>query len=190
MKKTLLSLAAAVACFSASAQADNKKADCPTFYLGVSTGLENPAGLLAFNIEAPIKNFSVAGGAGLSSWGWKVFAEGRHYFSPCNRGWALGVGVSHNTGLNDFTTEMETIAGRRDVRVDLKPQTNVFLSGYHFFNLGRRNRFYIQGGYSIRLKEDVYSLEAGPMLDDDGETMMKILAPGGVILAVGFSFAI
>ncbi|RYE24728.1 MAG: hypothetical protein EOP51_06440 [Sphingobacteriales bacterium] len=167
---------------------------CPKVYLGVSTGLENQAGLLGFTVDVPIvSQVSVGGGIGLSSWGTKIYAEGRYYFRPCQRGWAIGAGITHNTGFSNFTTELPSgYGGNMSTTLDLNPVTNGFVSGYHFFNLGRahRHRFYLQAGYSFRLTSNNYTVVSGGPLTGDARQVMDILQPGGLILGLGFSFGI
>jgi hypothetical protein len=175
-----------------SARGYKSEPACPKVYLGVSTGLENPAGLVGFNMDVPVTGqFSLGAGLGLSTWGYKTYGEARFYFNPCNRGWAIGTGISYNTGLKDFTTKLPTTAGDRDVLLDLNPTTNAFVSGYRFWDLGRRgNRFYLQVGYSIRLTEDYYKNKSAYTLTNDGTSVLQILAPGGLMCAVGFSFGL
>lgn len=164
---------------------------CPKVYIGPSIGFNNTVGLVGVNFDVPVTGrFSLGTGAGLSSWGLKSFFEGRLYFKDCNRGWAIGTGVTYNTGLQDFVTPLPTTFGDQDVMMDLEPLPSVFLSAYHFFNLGRRNRFYLQLGYSQRLVDKPYTITSGHILDADGEAVMDIVTPGGVMFALGFSFGI
>lgn len=162
----------------------------PAIFLGTSSGLENPSGILGVNFEvALVEKFSIGAGAGLSSWGNKLYGEVRYYLDDCYRGWAFGAGVTHNTGLADFEPQMPTTAGDKKVLVDLKPVTNGFISAYRFWRLGRRtNRFYTMGGYSFRFTDDVYTMKSDDKLSSQGEQAMKILAPGGLSLALGLSF--
>lgn len=196
MKKLLFTLSMAAVCatsVSAQEKQENEKGGCPKFYLGVSTGLENPAGLLGVNIDVPIHNASIGGGLGLSSWGMKAYVEGRYYVDPCNRGLAFGIGASHSTGLSDFTLKnAETNIGKQDINMDLNPVTNIYFSTYYFFNLGKagRSRFYLQGGYSARLTDDIYTMKSPFYFNTNGERAMKMAAPGGLIIALGFSFAL
>ncbi|MBN9485023.1 MAG: hypothetical protein BGO70_05120 [Bacteroidetes bacterium 43-93] len=179
--------------YKASARYGRNDYSCPKLYIGISTGIENPSGLIGFNVDVPVtQNFSLGAGVGLSSWGYKAYGEGRFYFGECNRGWALGTGVTYNTGLTNFTTTLPTTAGDQDVALDLNPRTNVFLAGYRFWNLGHNgHRIYLALGYSIRLDEDNYSIRNPYVqLTSDGQQAMKILAPGGFMLGFGFSWGV
>jgi hypothetical protein len=198
MKKITMALAILVISIPVFAQqmvrSKNVRTSCPKVYLGVSTGLESQGGLVGFTVDVPVASqVSVGGGLGISSWGTKLYAEGRYYFRPCQRGWAIGAGITHNTGLNNFHTELPSnYGGNISTTLDLHPVTNGFVSGYHFFNLGRsgRHRFYLQAGYSFRLTDDNYTVVSGGPLSADARSVMTILQPGGIMLGLGFSFGI
>jgi hypothetical protein len=167
--------------------------DCPKVYIGFSTGINNTVGLIGPQVDFAITPaVSIGTGFGLSSWGYKTFIEGRYYFKPCNRGWAVAGGFTYNTGGGDIPLTLETIYGDRGVIVDLKPQPNFMFSGYHFFNLGRsgRNRFHLQAGYSIPLKTPEFTVTSGEVLTKKGHDVVIAIAPGGLILGLGFSFGI
>lgn len=198
MKKIILILLPLLLCACITADAQKRSSrearnmgSCPRFYIGLSTGLENQSGLIGFNMDVPIKSFSLGAGFGLASWGYKSYLEARYYFNPCNRGWALGTGVTYNTGLTNFTTLLPTTTGDQDVTLNLHPKTNVFLAGYRFWNLGKRgNRFYLELGYSLRLDENNYTVVSNHKLTSDGDAVMTLLAPGGLIFGLGFSFGL
>lgn len=197
MLKSLLSVLLCFTVFTSSAQQRYRdrsaNMSCPKFYVGISTGLENQSGLIGPNFDVPITNwFSFGFGAGRSSWGYKGYSETRFYFGDCNRQFALGMGATYNTGISNFVTPMPTVEeGTADVRFELKPSLNAFLSAYYFFSIGqsKSHRFYLQSGYSHPLFDDVYTVKSKNItLTREGETAMQILRPGGVIFALGFSF--
>lgn len=195
IKKILLATLVIVSCsFAAKAQQHYSSSNsCPKVYLGLSTGINNQTGLIGLNLDVPVTEYlSLGSGVGISSWGYKTYFEGRFYFkNDCNRGWAIGTGVTYNTGLEDFTTLMSTTTGEEDVTFDLNPTTNVFVSGYRFFNLGRGgSRFFLQLGYSINISNNNYTILSYHQLDDVGRTTMRLLTPGGIIIGCGFSFGI
>ena len=170
----------------------NRQESCAKFYIGLSTGINNQSGFLGVNFDIPVTTqFSLGTGAGLSSWGYKTYGEGRFYFKECNRGWALGAGATYNTGFKDFAFDMPTTIGTTEVLLDLEPSANVMFSAYHFFNLGRGgHRFYLQLGWSQPLNNTPYTIKSGHTLTADGETAMNWVAPGGLIFAFGFSFGL
>jgi hypothetical protein len=165
---------------------------CPKLYTGFSIGLENPNGLIGFNFDVPVtQRFSLGTGAGLSSWGLKAFGEGRVYFKDCNRGLAIGLGGTYNTGLGTFNTTLPTTAGDKEVGLVLEPSTNAFLSLYYFWNIGRRgHRIHTNIGYSYRFTDPVYRITDGSNLTSDGEDVMNVLAPGGIMIGFGMSFGV
>ncbi len=169
-------------------------AACPRAYIGFSTGINNPVGVLGPQIDiAILPSVSVGAGVGASTWGTKTFLEGRYYFAPCNRGWAVAAGFTYNTGLKETEfQDVETVAGKTTVRIEGKSQSNFMFSGYHFFNLGRqhRNRFHLQLGYSVPLTEKEFTQTYGPALTKDSKDVFFTLAPGGLILGAGFSFGL
>lgn len=166
--------------------------ECPKLYIGVTAGIENPGGLVGLNIDVPVtQRFSLSGSAGLSSWGYKAGGEGRFYFGDCNRSWALGAGVTYNTGLSNVSMTLPTTYGDATVLIDLKPKTNVFFAVHKFFNLGRNgHRFNITAGYSMRLDNDNYRVLNNYELTTAGDDAMRIAAPGGVMIGFGFTFGV
>lgn len=164
---------------------------CPILYFGFSTGINNSLGLFGPQVDVAFtESFSAATGFGLSSWGYKFFGEGRFYFDDCNRGWALGAGLTYNTGIEDLLLkDQETRGGRANIPVRLHPQTNIMLSGYRFFNLGKRyNRFYIQVGASIPTSRKKFTQLDGPTLTGSPTESLKSASPGGLIVALGILF--
>lgn len=167
-------------------------ASCPRVYIGFSTGINNPVGLIGPQVDVAVSpSVSVGTGVGLSTWGTKTFLEARYYFKPCNRGWAIGSGFTYNTGLDNVAfKDVETLAGDADVSIDGKPQANFMVSGYHFFNLGRarRNRFHLQFGFSVPLSNKEFTQVSGPPVTGQTRDVLLTLAPGGIIIGLGFSF--
>jgi len=176
-----------------SAPGNKRAQSCPMAYIGLSTGINNETGLLGFNIDIPVlSSLSIGAGAGLSSWGTKVYGEVRYYLAPCQRGWAFGAGITHNTGLSNFNTQMETISNTQEpVVLNLNPQSNAFIKVYRFWNLGRaKNRFYTAFGWSVPITTPSYDQLAGEPLSQNSINEMKILEPGGLVLSLGFSFGL
>ncbi len=195
MYKRILTIALCLATLTAVAKNPYGKRNdqsCAKFYLGLSTGINNHSGILGVNFDVPVTgHFSLGTGLGLSSWGYKSYGEGRFYFKDCNRGWALGAGITYATGAEDFIVEMPTTIGTTDVSMNLEPVTNVAVSAYHFFGLGRgSHRFYLQMGWSQRLNDTPYVVTSGHTLDSDGKAAMDLVTPGGLILGFGFSFGL
>ena len=164
---------------------------CPKVYLAPTIGINNPVGMIGLDIDVPISpRFSLSTGGGLSSWGFKGKLEGRYFFRECNRGWAFGIGGTYNTGGKNINTVISTNAGSETATFDFDPVPAVFFSGYHFFNLGQRHRFYLQLGWSQRFEDNLYTVTSPHILTSEGRTVMDLITPGGVIFAFGFSFGI
>jgi hypothetical protein len=123
--------------------------------------------------------------------------EGRYYFSPCNRGVAVGVGFTTSSG-NSFLTELETLErGRETVRIFGKRVSTGFVAGYYFFKLSKGgSRFFLQTGCSQRIAPLEYGVNGGgepgdpTTLTKSAENVVSILAPGGIMAGLGFSLAI
>lgn len=195
MRKTLLLLLLVATTITTYAQRGRRGQECPKIYLGLSTGINNTNGLLGVNLDVPVTpTFSLGAGGGLSTWGWKAFFEGRYYFGQaCNRGWAIGAGLTYNTGLSQplEVDQDPNSLGIPPAQVTIEPVPAAFISAYRFFNIGQRgNRFYLQLGWSQRFEDKPYTSNPFRPLTTDGETVMRILSPGGVIIGVGFSFGI
>lgn len=169
---------------------------CPSVYLSTSSGLNNNTGLIGFSFDVPIdKYLSVEAGAGISSWGEKIFVGGKYYLQPCQRGWAFGTGITYNTGLQGYQADMETIYNggpTETVQLNLHPQTNILFAAYRYWNLGKHyNRFYIELGWSVPLTGgNKYEQVYGDPLSPRANTTINLLSPGGLIAAAGFSFGV
>ncbi len=169
------------------------KGKCARLYLGTGTGINNSAGVLGITVDVPVaSSVSVEAGAGLSTWGSKVTVGGKFYFKPCYRGWAIGTGITHNTGLDAFSSDMETVnGGKEKVTLKLKPQTNMYLAAYSYVKLGKKmNRFHSMFGWSIPLSTDRYEQTYGAPISSTAKKALDIIKPGGLVVGIGFSFAI
>jgi hypothetical protein len=164
----------------------------PKAYLGLSSGLNGANGILGFSFEVPVTHaVSIGAGVGVSTWGTKVFGEARYYLKPTQCGWALGAGITHNTGVTDVKHKHSTIRGDENVTLDLDPQTNVFIAAYRFWHIGKgHNRFYLTAGYSVPLEHPSYHEVSGDPLTGSADEHVKKFAPGGLIAGLGFSFGI
>ncbi len=164
----------------------------PTSYIGLSTGINNSVGLIGAQLKFVISPKAMIDfGAGLGSWGYKLSANVEIMPKGIN-GIFVKAGYMHATGLEDIELEVETSGFRNEyVRFDLEPVGNVFFSVGNAWKLGKKNRFYIEGGYAIPLvTDDYYEILSGETLSDDSELLMQMMRPGGLILALGFDFGI
>jgi len=171
----------------------NTKPSVARFFLGTGTGFNNQSGIIGLKLELPVAtNVSIGTGIGASTWGNKVYLEARYYFNPGYKGWAIGAGITNSSGFDNMKASLSTVYyGTTDVTLSGNSITNFFVAGYRVWKLGRnRNRFYIEAGYSNRLNAATYNVTSGQTLTTDADKTVKVLAPGGLIAAVGFSFAL
>ncbi len=161
-------------------------------YLGLSTGINNMVGLLGAQVEIVANKHLVAGaGIGLSTWGTKWELNLQYYTQGWYKFYMKG-GYSRNSGLEDFETELELQNGSTEyVLLDLNPVGNVFFTAGYAWKVGKRNKFYIEGGYAIPLDtEDYYTLHYPVELSNTSEQVLQIMRPGGLVIALGINFAI
>ncbi len=160
-------------------------------YIATSTGLNNTTGIIGVLADVPVAPaMSVEGGLGISDWGYKFTAGAKYYFKPNYLGWAVGAGLTHNGGLRHFHNTMETIYGTTEpVILDLKPQTNFYAAAFSYVNLGRKHRFYTMLGWSVPLTGDTFHQESGSAISKQSKRVINILSPGGLVVAIGFSFS-
>jgi len=165
----------------------------PKAYLGFSTGINNMIGIIGPQLDVVInKNLTIGAGIGLSSWGTKWAINMQFYPQGWNKFYVKG-GYSQNSGLEDFEPEMELSNGNTDyVLMDLKPVGNVFFTAGYAWKIGKRNKFYLEGGYALPLiTEDYYELyDDSVKLSSTSEQLMQLLRPGGLVIALGLNFAL
>ena len=208
MKKIILLLSLALLSLSMFAQSTDgserkpakkeknkvRTGKCPSFFIALSTGWNNNTGILGVNAEVPVsQHFSVDGGLGLSTWGEKLYGGAKYFLKPCHFGWAFGSGLTCSTGLKNFDDNLPTIDGSTEpVELQLNPQVNLMLAAYRYWALGRnKSRFYVELGYSVALNgSNRFTQTAGTPIDDVATETLKILSPGGIIVAIGFSFGV
>jgi hypothetical protein len=164
------------------------------FSLGLAGGINNPCGLMGVNGEFPsLGAVSIGFGLGVSTWGDKFYIDVKHYMKPSHLGWAFGGGISYNSGLNNFTTDMQTIYNTTEqVTLNLKPQTNLFAAAYRYYKIGRGyNRFYYLLGFTIPLTaRGNYEQIDGTPISNNAQQVLQLLSPGGLMIGAGFNFSL
>ncbi len=199
MKKAALVLLATLFAFNLFAQPDVfaqeipkiRPASCPVIYLSTSTGINNATGVVGFSFDVPVAEYvSIDAGTGLSSWGNKLYIGGRYYLKSCHRGMAISAGITRNTGVTDFQSDMETIYKPSEpVTLRLYPKTNILFAVYRYVTLGKRyNRFYFGGGWSQNISGKQFKQFSGNQLSDNSTNMINMRSPGGPMITAGFSF--
>jgi len=164
----------------------------PQAFIGFSSGIDNMIGILGPQLDIVLfRKLTLGGGVGLSSWGYK-YAVNLQYFPKGLYKFFIKSGYSHNSGLENFQTDLELETGETEtVIMDLKPIGNVFITAGYAIKIGKRNRFYAETGYAIPLlTDDYYRLyDDNQHLSEDSKQIMQILRPGGLVIAVGMNFA-
>lgn len=170
-----------------------KNTDRPSkVYFDVSTGINNPGSMVGLGADFHVdKNVSIDAGVGLlSTWGYKLYAGGKYFLQPNHKGSAFSGGITYNTGLPEFHIDLQTQSGTTEnVQLDLASQVNVFVAWYRYWQLGKHNnRFYFTAGYSVATSNHKFTQTGGSKISTASATVMKRLAPGGLMVGIGFSF--
>jgi hypothetical protein len=163
-------------------------------YVGFSTGINNMAGLLGVSLDAVVnENLTLGGGIGLSTWGYK-FQVNLQYYPKGWYGFYMKGGYSYNSGLERFEPEMELSNGRMEyVMMDLEPVGNVFIAAGHAWKVGKgNNKFYLERGYAVPMVTvDYYTIyDETTILSSTSEDVLRIMRPGGLVIAAGFCLAL
>jgi len=181
----------AIAQREANSLSPDNKPLCETTFITLGTGLNSNYGIIGVGVDFKLIDQlqgSVSGGIG--SWGFKSAGELRYFYSGCmQKGSAVAVGVAYASGLPEMKTELEVSSDEsKTVTLELRAQTNLQVSWYKSYAVKEHHRFFFQVGYSFPLTGLPYTVKSGEALSDVSKTMMKILAPGGVLVATGFGF--
>jgi hypothetical protein len=171
----------------------HRPAYCPDFYISTSTGINNNTDFAGISLDVHVKKFaSVEAGVGRGLWGYRMYIGGKRYFKLCQRGWALGAGLTYNTGLERYERDMMTVAGETEpIVLNLLPQTNVFAAVYRYWNIGRKyNRIYLEFGWSQGLTANKYNQTDGNNITGNARKDIDLFVPGGPVLAIGFSLGV
>jgi hypothetical protein len=161
-------------------------------YIGLSTGLNNVVGIIGPEVKIVASHkFLIGAGIGLGSWGYKYSAHLEYHPKGVYAFFIKG-GYMHASGLTDFESEMEVSNGQDEmVTMDLNPVGNVFLSFGYAWKLGKKSRFHLEGGYAVPLNtDDYYEVTSGETLSETSKTVMQMLRPGGLVIALGFDIGI
>ncbi len=165
------------------------KHGCHPYYLGVSTGLNNPSGLLGLRFDYTLSNHAtVSAHSGLGTWGLKSAVMYNYYRQACHRGWNYGAGLSLATGNRNSMLNLETIAGDRDVLLNLLPQVGLQFNIMRTFLLGKKGqRIVVGGGWNQRISRKVYTVKDGHQLSLNSDRLLNTICPGGLTLSATYS---
>lgn len=167
--------------------------ECKTTFITLGTGINSNYGMVGVGADFKVLDKVQVGlSGGIGSWGFKTAGELRYFYSGCmQQGSALTAGVTYATGLPEMEIEMElSNEETKTVKLELNSQTNLQLAWYRAFKIQQNHRFFLQAGYSFPISGISYRVISGETLSDVSKTTVRMMAPGGVILAVGFGFGI
>jgi hypothetical protein len=184
----LLFIVAAIT-FSANAQDDY-----PKNYIGLSSGI-NAAGLLGFSFEHIFnEKIGVFGNAGRGGWGYKYGAGARLYLrNPCSGSFGASLMLATGEkGIKSTLTVLENgVEVDKEVELNYKPVGVFNLTYNKFWQMGDRNRFNLEVGYSFPLSgKDAGNYEIvtpNTTLTDLSQSVLQIVQPGGLVIGIGFS---
>ncbi|MBK7211784.1 MAG: hypothetical protein IPH88_00500 [Bacteroidales bacterium] len=162
----------------------------PQFYLGMQTGVESFTGLFGVTADFRVSNnFFVHAGAGIGSWGSKL-SVGIRNEKKYESSIGYGIYLSRASGLKNFTTELETTAGTKNVNMDLLSGMTINPEVSYKWVMKKGNRFFIEVGYAVPLQSNPWKILDGSVLTTTSTQVMKILSPGGFSAGMGFQFAL
>lgn len=166
----------------------------PFVYITTSTGVNNNTAILGFSLDVPLSSkITLDGGVGTGTWNYKFYLGAKYYLKPAQRGFAFGGGITYANGTRGNEYYIVTVYNESTYeKFNKNPQTNIFLSAYKYWSLGKRyNRFYSQLGWSLPISggEKITQLTGNPV-SIESKNRISSHAPGGLIVAIGFSFGI
>ena len=169
----------------------------PFALLGLSSGINNPSGILGIDFEFPVKKYiTLNTGLGWSSWGNKIHLDGKYFFNRRQLGWAMTGGFAYNSGVYNFRARLRTENnGRVPVTINMQPIGTFYLGCCKYYRLGRTgNRYFFSGGYNFPLIPPTYQsyhiVYNGPALAAQSSRYMKLREPGGIMLGTGILFGL
>lgn len=179
--------------------------DYKKFFLGFAFGINSPSGFLGPNFEFLVVNgFTGTVSLGLSTWGYKGTFTGKYYLNYPRKS-AFGVGISHCTGVSNFSqtityTNSNGQQVSKEITMQLKPAHAINLSWLRYWRLGKHSRVHLELGYSLPIEGKsgrlvvLKSNETDPFLIDEFNKQYRsriaLFQPGGLIISSGFTFGL
>jgi hypothetical protein len=165
-----------------------------TVYLGIGAGINNDAGLLGITGKVRMyRAIFFRAGAGIGSWGTKL-TFGLKYERKYSKCWGYSLSYSTCSGLQDFTTQLETdsasVPVTKNVVLDLHRAGAFNLSASYNWYFRKNKLFYLEFGYSVPLDAEPWKVKDGSVLTNSSKGMLRVLQPGGLILGLGFMFGL
>lgn len=197
--KRLIVLFACFYCFFADAQNQsyqNAQIDIlpmpQKVYLQVGTGINHYHGIIGLGLEVPVKrNISILVSNGIGNWGGKLGLSGRYYLKDARGKGGFSMGISRASGLEDFEIELELIDGSTaSVPMELNSTLAANFAYIYAVNFKDKNKLTFSIGYSLGLNDEPYTLSSAQEISETSESIMNILAPGGLTLGIDLAFGL
>lgn len=166
----------------------------PVVYLGIGTGVNNYCGMLGVGIDIKcIDRLFLRVGGGIGSWGYKITGGIKHERKH-KKGWTFSALYSLNTGLKNFKFKLETVSGQvpvtKEVTLDLLQATCITLSTGYNWVFKKKNKFFLEFGYSVPIEAEPYKVTDGSVLTDNSKNALKFSQPGGIVFGLGLLFGL
>jgi hypothetical protein len=175
--------------------------------LGITSGLNNPGGLLGIRLQTPLNlNLMADFSAGLGTWGYKAGA-GLVFNAQKVKGLTPFIGLAVATGISDFPLEnvdikytgnqtgIAVILSNQNVSVKLPPRFLLNLGAqWQVYSL-KGNRFFFEFGYSIPIIAEQVSINNAndgsgtKELVELNKRVFNFISPGGLMLGFNYLWA-
>lgn len=135
---------------------------------------------------------SINSGIGYGLWGFRISNGLRYYFS-FPYGMAAGIYYGYNTGIKDFKTKLNveqsgTTVDKDDVHLELKGVSTIDLTMLYNWKIFESSRMFFEFGYSLPFEKNGFQVKGSDILSSQGKDTVKMMSPGGIIIAFGVCF--
>ncbi len=158
-------------------------------YLGFGTGINSPTGALGVRFDGKVSDRVMLGVAlGSGTWGNKIafsatFLTKSHWCPNVSFGRAFGVdSVPITRVVNGVTT------GTYGVRQEAVNYLSVGMEKQWFTKRGNRLSLNLGYAFSMAAGNPFYAIDKTIVMTPEEKTVCRILSPGGLVVAFGYSF--
>lgn len=197
MKKTTTLIALFLSVFGNLRAQSSEDINRVQSFIAIGSGINSNTGILGFQFEQRLTSpVSVYGSAGLGTCGYKLTAGSRYYLNGL-AGSAFSLSFTRSTGVKnlEFTLDVmeNNVEVSRQVSIDENPVNTVNFSWLRYWKMGRKSRFNIELGYSIPFTSPTSNYTVNTpnvVLSKPSADALGLIQPGGLTIAIGFSFGI
>jgi hypothetical protein len=156
----------------------------------LSTGIGNRVGFAGINLNLNMNRIlAVSAGVGLSTWGLKYNTEIKLFLRKPYQGGAIAFGWTHNSGIRDWETNMETTMSINEVvKLTLLPIDNIYGAIYWYKKGNDKFHPYFSVSYSYKLNDIFYFQTSGNPITQNSIETLNFIRPGGIGIAYGVAF--